>query len=73
MATEIEPEFVNVRDAAKLFGLAHTTIRRWIRQGRIKAYAPSPRRVLVDRVEIRRYIMERPRQPGTAPTLGVQS
>lgn len=46
------PEAISVRQTADLLGVHHTTIRRWIRCGFLRAYRVGPQMVRIPRTEI---------------------
>ena len=42
------PKFVRVKEAAALVGMQPNTIRKWIRDGVLRAYCPGGKRYLID-------------------------
>lgn len=60
------PDYVTLQDAERLFGVAASTLRRWIKEGQLTSYMPA-RRVLIDVHELRARIREsqRPVPPST--------
>ncbi len=59
------PKVITVVEAAERLGVHHTTIRRWIREGRLRAFrvpADNKRYVSADEVEALREPEELPRK-----------
>ena len=46
------PQLATINDAAQYVGVHPKTLRRWIAQGRLKAYAAGPRLIRVDLDEV---------------------
>lgn len=46
------PRYVSIADAADAFGVHHSTIRRWISEGRIRGYRFGERIIRVCLTEI---------------------
>lgn len=48
--------FLTIAGASSYSGLSTLTIRRLIAAGRLKSFRPVPRRIVIDRLELDRYI-----------------
>lgn len=62
MAIRLKDEYLTIPEAAEELGVAESTIRRWIRAGRLQAYRLGDRRILLKRVDLDGLII--PVRPG---------
>lgn len=45
-------KYESVQEVAERLGIHHKTVRRWIAQGKLTAYRPSPRVIRLDATEV---------------------
>ena len=57
-AVQLEPVFMRQDVAASRVGISVRQMRRWIRDGKLKVYRPSPRLSLVEWSEVERMVRE---------------
>lgn len=53
MANEEKTEFLSVKEAANYWGVAESTIRRWVADGKIRVHQPAGTkgRIFIERAE----------------------
>lgn len=56
MSTQQESEWLSIREAGRQLKVSRTTIHRWLKQGRLRAYHIGPKAVRIRRPDIERVI-----------------
>lgn len=65
MLVERETDLLTVADAARLLKVSTVTIKRWLKQGRLRAYRVGPRAVRIRRVDLASAVVPTSGEPGS--------